>query len=361
MNEGQDRSFYVTLLSANDAQEFPDNNAARFKARLPFPLPDNPKAWEVGLVGLFILPNETPAITAKTNDSLRNLVDGLPIHTVLFHLLATLETGKLSETLQNDVTEIKVHDVLILPQAQSGVEWMHRVIDGLTQKALRKIPPRKTWWENGKKTTLTFRWDRDELVIDNKNTMHAWNKYPYFSINLTLALRMEWVGYTEGGGYRRGDNLLMELQDPQGNLPNLADDHIWSNAGWSFSSSHPMVVHGQSVHLSNVFNWRFVRLNEAFAVWNSHDLSQERAVFVYSDVVRSNLVGDTLTHLLRIASYKGQAQWWEPEHIEFHPLRGPSITIVEVNLAWSTGALLTFPRWVTSHLRLLFRRRRPNS
>ena len=104
---------------------------ARFKARLPFPSPDNPKAWEVGLIGLFIPVEETPAITAKTNDSLRNFVDGLPIDTVLFYLLATLEMGKLSETLQNDVTEIKVHDVLILPQAQSEVEWMHRLIDGL--------------------------------------------------------------------------------------------------------------------------------------------------------------------------------------------------------------------------------------
>ena len=144
---------------------------------------------------------------------------------------------------------------------------MHRVIDGLTQKALRKVPPGKKWWENGKKTTLTFRWEGDELVIDNKDTMLAWNKYPYFSIHLTLAIRMEWVKYSSAAnGYVQGRNLLMELQDPQGNLPKPADDHIWGNAGWSFS--HPLVVHGQGVYLSNVFNWRFVRLNEAFASLN---------------------------------------------------------------------------------------------
>ena len=140
---------------------------------------------------LFIPVDETPAVTAKTNNSLRKLVDGLPIDTVLFHLLATLETGKLSETFQNDVTEIKVFDVLLLPQAQTGVEWIYRKIDGLTQKTLRKVPPGKKWWENGKKTTMTFRWKNEELVIDNKDTMLAWNKYPYFSINLTLALQMD--------------------------------------------------------------------------------------------------------------------------------------------------------------------------
>ena len=165
------------------------------------------------------------------------------------------------------MSEIKVNDVLRLPHAQTGVEWMHRVIDGLTQKALRKVPPGKKWWENGKKTTLTFRWEGDELVIDNKDTMLAWNKYPYFSIHLTLAIRMEWVKYSSAAnGYVQGRNLLMELQDPQGNLPKPADDHIWGNAGWSFS--HPLVVHGQGVYLSNVFNWRFVRLNEAFASLN---------------------------------------------------------------------------------------------
>ena len=152
---------------------------------------------------------------------------------------------------------------LQLAQAQTGVEWIHRVIDGLTQKALRKVPPGKKWWKNGKKTTLTFRWERDELAIDNKDTMLAWNKYPYFSINLTLALRMGWVEKTGAGDYQMERNLLMELQDPQGDLPNPADDQIWDNAGWSFSSSHPMIVNGQSVYLSNGFNWRFARLNEA--------------------------------------------------------------------------------------------------
>ena len=148
----------------------------------------------------------------------------------------------------------------------------------------------------------------------------------------------------------------MELRNPRGNLPNPAGDHIWGNAGWSFFSLHPLVVQGQNVFVSNVFNWRFVRLNEAFASLNpSVRVIQERAVFVYFDLVRSNLVGDTLTDLLRIVPYKEQAQWWEPEQIEFYPLCGPSMTIVEVNLAWYSGNLLAFPPKSVCHLRLLFR------
>ena len=95
---------------------------------------------------------------------------------------------------------------------------------------------------------------------------------------------MGWVEYTTVDGYYLGRNLLMELQDPQGDVPNPADDHIWGSAGWSFSSSRPLVVHRQRVYLSNVFNWRFVRLNEAFAAWiPSVGEIQERVAFVYSD------------------------------------------------------------------------------
>ena len=72
-------------------------------------------------------------------------------------------------------------------------------------------------------------------------------------------------------------------------------------------------------------------------------------------------MGDTLTDLLRIVSYKEQAQWWEPDHIEFHPLRGPSETIVEVNLAWYSGYLLEFPPNSVCHLRFIFHRRRHES
>ena len=84
------------------------------------------------------------------------------------------------------------------------------------------------------------------------------------------------------------------------------------------------------------FNWWFVQLNDAYSALNSipHDkLAVKRTLFVCSDVVRSNLVGDTMTDLLSVAPYKGEARWWEPQKIEYHPLRSPSITIIEVILA----------------------------
>ena len=208
---------------------------------------------------------------------------------------------------------------------------------------------------------MTFRWKGNELVIDNQNTMLARDKVPYFAINKTLALRMGWIEEgdlpTTGSGFHLGRNLLMDLPDPQAAFPDPSADRIAGSTGWSFSREDPMNVHGQFLYLSNAFNWRLVRLNEAFAAWDQHDAGHEKAVFVYSDVIRSNLVGDTMSDLLRIVPYKGDSQWWEPNHIEFHALRGPSLTIVEVNLAWGTGDLLTFPPNTTSHLRLLFRRR----
>ena len=316
------RSFYVTLLSVNDAREFPDNNAASFKARLPSPLPGRPEDWEVGLVGLFIPGMDTPSNAAVSSARLRNLLDGLIDDMELFHLRAILDSG---ETLQGDYS---VEDALQLPQPNTGVDWLHRVIDRLTQSVLIPIPHGKRWWNNGKKTTMTFRWEGEDLLIDNENIMLTDDTLPYFSIDATVALRMGWIVrgdvQSTGSGYHLGNNLLMALPDPQAIVPDPSADRIDPSTGWSFSNRDAMNVHGGRMYLSNA---------------------------------RSNLVGDTMTDLLRIVPYKGESQWWEPQHVEFHPLRGPSLTFVEVNLAWSNGDLLSFPTNAASHLRLLFRRR----
>ena len=350
------RSFYVTLVSVNDAREFPDNNAASFKARLPSPLPNRPEDWEVGLAGLFLPGMDTPSNAAVSSARLRNLLDGLTDGTELFHLRAILDSG---ETLQGDYS---IEDALQLPQPNTGVDWLHRVIDRLMQSLLIPIPHGKRWWKNDKKTTMTFRWEGEDLLIDNENTMLTDDTLPYFSIDATVALRMGWIVRGDiqptGSGYHLGNNLLMELPDPQATIPDPSTDRIDPVTGWSFARQYAMNVHDGRMYLSNAFNWRFVRLNEAFAAWDQHDAVHEKAVFVYSDVVRSNLMGDTMTNLLRIVPYKGESQWWEPRHIEFHPLRGPSLTIVEVNLAWFNADLLSFPTNAASHLRLLFRRRR---
>ena len=352
MNES--RSFYVTVLSVNDAWEFPENTAASFKARLPYALPDRPEEWEVGLVGLFMPGLNTPSTAAVTSTRLGKLLHGLTDETPLFRLRADLDTG---EVLQSDYT---VKDALQTPHPPTGVKWMRRAIEELTQSLYRKMPHGKRWWHEGKKTTMTFRWKGNQLVLDNQNTLLARDIVPYFGIYKTLALRMGWIEegdlMTTGDGYHLGKNLLVDLPDPQAAFPDPSDDRIAGITGWSFSRVDPMNVYGQFLYLSNAFNWRFARLNEAMAVWDQHDAEHEKAVFVYSDVICSNLVGDTMSDLLRIVPYKGDAQWWEPKHIEFHTLRGPSLTIVEVNLAWGTGDLLTFPPNTVSHLRL--RRRR---
>ena len=123
MNES--RSFYVTVLSVNDDREFPENNAAGFKARLPFALPDRPEEWEVGLVGLFMPGLDTPSDAAVSSTRLRKLLHGLTDETPLFRLRAQLDTG---ESLRSDYT---VKDALRTPQPPTGLKWMHRAIDEL--------------------------------------------------------------------------------------------------------------------------------------------------------------------------------------------------------------------------------------
>ena len=97
----------------------------------------------MGLVGLFVPAQKAPSQVAWSNNNLQNLVEEIPADTMLFYLLATLETGKLGETLQDDVSNITVNDVLHLPHAQrgggmdaSGDRWLDA--GGLTQSPARK-------------------------------------------------------------------------------------------------------------------------------------------------------------------------------------------------------------------------------
>ena len=94
--------------------------------------------------------------------------------------------------------------------------------------------------------------------------------------------------------------------------------------------------------LSIYCNWRFTNFNNAFqnVIGN-----ETRSLFVYSDVGGSSVVGDQVTDLLREVNFsrtgKG-AQYFEPLHIQYIPVRKETLDIIEVQVAETTGELVKF-------------------
>ena len=87
--------------------------------------------------------------------------------------------------------------------------------------------------------------------------------------------------------------------------------------------------------------WKILNLRSALA-----DVvgTPSRTLLVYSDVVYSNVVGDT-DPLVREVLYKCDGSglvYFEPLHVQWMPVRRPYLDVIEVQLAENNGALAQF-------------------
>ena len=115
--------------------------------------------------------------------------------------------------------------------------------------------------------------------------------------------------------------------------------------------------------MAKAFNWRFVRLNEAFAKLKNTSLAPlakqpiERPLFVYVNLVESQWLEESYDQLLRTVPYKSGGAWWEPPQVHYHRLRGSQIETIHVRVKEIDGRPVVFPKDKTSTLCLHFRRR----
>ena len=73
----------------------------------------------------------------------------------------------------------------------------------------------------------------------------------------------------------------------------------------------------------------------------THGDQASRPVHLYCNVGESSIVGTQITNFLRDLPYKDQPVRWEPEHVQYHRVRGDTVEIVEVEVAETNGDFLT--------------------
>jgi len=194
---------------------------------------------------------------------------------------------------------------------------------------------------DGKRTYVDFKWEGDELVTRNADTLRPITDLPALHINVDLATKMGWL-IKKGSSYELGPNLQIEFfKDEIPDIGVVGDLHdasglpvFWTvetrSSGYSF------------LKLSIYCDWRFLNLNKAFEVVVG---SSSRSLFVYSDVGGSSVVGNQVTDLLREVNLirKGAGtQYFEPYHIQYIPVRKDVLNIIEVQVAETTGNLVKF-------------------
>ena len=129
---------------------------------------------------------------------------------------------------------------------------------------------------------------------------------------------------------------------------------VTEGQGWSvaYQGAHFMV-------LAKAFNWRFVRINEAFEKFKKTPLAVQtikRPLFVYVNLVECQLLGDLYDELLRTVPYNSGEAWWEPHQLQYHCLRGSRIETVHVRVTEVNGRPVTFPTDQMTTICLHFRR-----
>ena len=74
---------------------------------------------------------------------------------------------------------------------------------------------------------------------------------------------------------------------------------------------------------------------------STHGEQAARPVHLYCNVGESSIVGTRITNFLRDLPYKDAPIRWEPEHVQYHRVRGDTVEILEVEVAETSGDLLT--------------------
>ena len=202
--------------------------------------------------------------------------------------------------------------------------------------------------------------EKHDFGRGNGSTLLGWMA-PAFAANKQLALGMGWFEETSNTNPQfalaLGPNLVME---PHGYLkPNTTDiktrwDVNSTAVGSLYNSAYWLIPRKSNGNLTNYIqlsldvNWRFINLNYLF----QHVFgSSTRSLFVYSDVGGSSVLGDQITDFIHEVNYQREdkgSYYFEPEHLQYIPLRKELSYIIQVQVAESSGALTTFGRGVTT-------------
>ena len=164
-----------------------------------------------------------------------------------------------------------------------------------------------------RKTAMTFQWDGEDLLMDNMDTLTESVKWMYFGITLKFSLNMGWIQYrtadeNELDHVVQGPNLLLVPKDKKGPKADLTGEQFYDG---SILQEYPNGFHKGPVMwvvesqgwktlddgvrfmvLSNVYHWRFVRMNDASAQF--HAMTQppviERPLHVNVNLIESQWV-----------------------------------------------------------------------
>ena len=185
-------------------------------------------------------------------------------------------------------------------------------------------------------------------VIDNSQTcttieINNSPRYPHLFIGLELAKAMKWVemGIGDDGQpqYVLGPNLRKDF--PNHVVPEARDVLVPVNNGDEMFYQ----VTADALQLSAHINWVFMDLDGAFERAFG---CNRRPLYVYSNAMRSMVVGNQVTDLMREVPYALSERHFTPNPVQYMPVRSDVMDIFETQVAENDGTLVNFVPGVTT-------------
>ena len=332
--------FYVQLLSNASTTEFPSNQPHHFKNRMPYPLQFREPGWKVGVTGMS-LPEAPRKMKLKNPFLFRfgwiELAD--PDYSIYAEELVTIREGDLVKTPKTGTELFNMIRAKYLCELNNQSNWDLQL---MKKKSNDDDPDELSYM-------VMDRAENGECVIDNTKTstsitINNTPRYPKLSIGIELAEAMGWVvaGEMDDGskGYVLGPNLRKEF--PTHIVPKAVDlvPRPLNNGDRIFYKIDPDVL-----HLSCFINWVFTNLDASFEKAFGNN---QRPMYLYSGASRSTVVGNQVTDLIRKVPYSLGHRFFEPNQIQYLPVRSDALDIIETQVAEVDGQLVDFSPGVTS-------------
>ena len=335
----------IVVLS-DPSKEFPDNTTKAFKACLPQEVRfEGP--WEVGLTSISMPDVGVDLQTLLAKDTTKIIsvkYEALHMGSNVRHVHTSYVTRAVLEKKGGRIV--------------NGVGFMKALVREIEHRISYDVQAhRDIVAEVADSHRPTFRWEGEVLVLEkkdinvlgNRGDVNIDNNIVQVRLDEQLAFRMGWLEKAGDGSPQLGPNLVYEIYDKStGKMTRVGATEVKGRL-W-------MVDSGTLV-LSFTFDWRFVNLNDAFQTAVSLN---SRTLLVYSDVVSSNVMGDSEHPLIREVIYhrrRGGSLYFEPTHIQWMPMRHTYLDVVEISVAESDGRLATFAKGTRTIVTFQFRRR----
>ena len=308
-------SFYVTLLSQDDKDEFPTNEPHSFKNRLPRPIRFVGSDWQVGLVSVS-LPN-VPAV-GETFIAAKD-----PLLYVRWHerLLDTDDSQLYHQRRELTLLGNQMTPADLLSSGQQFFKTLVRRYD--QARAQHVVPQSQLAENNGIKLYPLFEWTKDGDLRLNATNVDYTRQVAKVEWGKVLALKMGWIVEPAPDVFCLGPNIVQEFRSDT--IPNPVDvvDALNRPAFWA--------VVGQYFQVSMSCNWRWVNLNAKFHP--TKEFAPTRSLFVHCDAGTSRMVGNQITDLLREIKYRPhEMTHFEPQHIHYLPVRSGLMEIIETHV-----------------------------